>query len=771
MKNKICLLASILATPTFAATDCDHFDVNTPLVGPERVHYMMSEIKKAFNGVHYVHDDVKTEDGSNTLFIVQVKNGDEFIAQLFCSMIDATHGITYDDNQGQKTQLKLTFEDDRIIQVEAFDGTDYIVQEESSLLKEVLITPYRLPLVTALGRPEAMYYSMDENGITMHVRPFMAELKDIQSRIAGVAGQCTGISQSMAENHGEMTTKFDTLAAELPVLVDNKVQETLLQQHNSLLDSTMKAISDEEKYLTSVVMNALEKSKEHTHFTVAKQVSDSQNALLQALTASTTSLTNTVNTALAQIQDAITQLGLTMQERNKNIVSEQLRWTHALIEKSKTEMLTALQDITGVRYVKGVVKYGSLAERVTREIHKSYTKIGVVDDLATSLDTVRSAFQAFGGVPLFYIGNVESMLFGHSYGIERQVVTSLEDYVRDFVLLTDNDHFLDLQGTFNEIAQQIHAISEFVQYADHSLIMRMLPMFLALFGQNIPPDDTFSHSILNYCKNAHFSLEDYGLYPWIKDLHEVLSELPNAARSPKRLGRSALYKVGADARVKVERLLRSVVLSTGEGGVPTEVYAIPQHSFHGLLTYPDILKEYIEIIQNIYTHMPYVRLERTISSLISDVKKVHGSSVRREIALTEMVQMKAKSDFNAPPKPSGRKTPRGPLGSSGFEWSDDVLQPFRPTRSHDSQGGHPRRPRRDSDASASGQQDADATNGQEEPPMQEEPPAEPTPEPTEPAPEPTEPAPEPTEPPTEPTAPPTEPAPEPTEPPSEPTPE
>ncbi|MDR1908199.1 MAG: hypothetical protein LBQ43_05070 [Holosporales bacterium] len=630
------------------------------------------------NATHFMRDKIISKDGTEELVILTFseKGEDNIVTQkkYVCEMKkDETCGIIYDEIEDEKVPLRLTFEEGKVVEVEKIvvgeSQTIEYIHIESSLHNQVPSQEYfRLGLTHMIGRPEAPKFKRDDTGkLMIEVETLIDKLNGIRRKNRSLAQEISKI-QNTQSNHTTTLSSIDTSVANT---VNNAVKATLStfsqsffnEQHerlNSLeesisanIDHHTKNVNDHTSGSEKMIHDHISASESRMLERIKKHVNEMEQAnesrktkMLEHVTSEAASTKTDINKHIDEELNSIlftkqgalySQINGSLKALNKHLKNYSLNMTSHITNKVLVQTINTLSQMMGVTVTQGAiesespfkVETGSLLVQINKQIHDSYERAGISGEAAQSNDLIKQILE-FGGLPIFHRDNIEAMLYRHTCGIQTPIVKSIEEYVSEFDRLSNNDQCKYFSPQLREVSDNIKVIIDFFKSSDELSINRFINNFIKLFGDKFKAYDTHPYELSNYCKEAHFSKEDSGLYGWVKDIHESLE---SASKELSQRNRKNSVGKAAQHFIKVRDLLKGVV-PDGSG----KIVAIPRLMFGEYQNYPQILEKYAEMIKDFETNSRAARMERTINELFKCVQNFVVSANKTIHRMSEEVR-------------------------------------------------------------------------------------------------------------------------------------
>lgn len=458
----------------------------------------------------------------------------------------------------------------------------------------------------------------------------------------------------------------------------NELAEVSTDLTNKLFGKSV----EDKSSVTAQLKQAIVDDGDTTRSKLSDASMDLMTAVEKVTTDLNTSLTTSQNKIISDISEEVKNVSRASDETkkvadNRLIATLQngfILQTNKLNKNLATKIETTQQAIRGDLQsclglgldTNGKPIGGSFIERQEQTIHTILNQTLRGPEIYESLDTITQILQQHGLLPVQYLGSMEYMLYGHSR-LSKTVATSSSIYAMasQFYALTDNVTLRDFQETLTGIAENLIKIASFVETADILTVNTLLPHLIKLFGNKFPIFDTAQLNISRYCSGAHFTSEDYGLYGWVQDVYAELLRLNQAQadldaalkilypddnysittpnllasseaacncpvececktvistttqRCPKCASEAAerLRREFLETSITTRNNIKALLAGLGEGKP-----VIPTEQFTGLQAYPDILRDYVDIIDQIQANAYSKHLEQKIDSLTEAFK-------------------------------------------------------------------------------------------------------------------------------------------------------
>lgn len=436
------------------------------------------------------------------------------------------------------------------------------------------------------------------------------------------------------------------------------LKKTIKKQVQASTDATKGTVELEAAGIKSAVNTDIQSAQKAITDHITQQLSQWQNKLDGVNKDQNLSLAgNLVNAVRSGYQDAVDK-------------------TAGYVKASEKRLDAHLQALTGVELdSNGQPKGGTLLQKQERVLDAIMTHTLQTPEIYQTLSTLTQVLQEYGLLPIQYLGSIQTMLYGHSQ-FSRSVLVgdSILQLLREIPTLLDNVELGDYKEKFEIPSKNIRILANFMETTDVLTINALLPLYIKLFGPKIPVFDISGYNVNQYCQFAHFCAEDFGLYAWVKEIHSLLKEFKRLSEVFAVLKGSAPQDdilsqtlASQDKAVQVicscghtcncetgasdggtgdlggtqidldQKFSQEVVAPTRDrlaellAGIVDKKQVIPSHQFNGLMNYPEILQDCIEVLRQVRRYSPLVQLEKKVDILAKAVQTLQ-SSLEHQIA-------------------------------------------------------------------------------------------------------------------------------------------
>ncbi|MDR2464439.1 MAG: hypothetical protein LBD36_02400 [Holosporales bacterium] len=647
MKDKIILLlATVSHIAVYSATDaqieCVHVNTTSRPVS-EEIDSFIGISKKVYSSTVYTQNPIHSEDGLYILKTLSVQKGDTIINYPCRFSTNEQTGIIYEEIEGVKVPLQLEFCEGRIIAVTNLLTHTQI--HDSKLLSDsedgypTSATLYDLSIVAAIGTPNA-HFTLDEYGnITIHVDTLFKNVKTLKTELSE-------LSANVSSHFSTVEQTLQSLPTDVTAEVNQQISKTLSQFKEESLATTESTTSNAVNQLSTTTVCQTQKIIEtvdetrkvikSTNNSLLTQIDLLNNTLLEQIGSTNSTIIKQINLVIKEQNEAIitTSSGIRsaidsqtkrLVSTTQHIVQQSTDSVSVAVERTEQAIVAGIEKLLGISFQQGNVVESNLLEKLTTLVYSVFEHLAQSDDVRMAINTMTQVFNTHGQLPLLYLGSIESMLYGHTNISQPLVITPIERYMSEFESLTKHEFVRDLRVPLRDIITKIQIINDFFQSTDATTLSRTLLMFIKVFGTKFPVYDEAAINITQYCSDAHFSIEDFGLYGWIKDIHSILTDFTNAVAQKD----TELVSKGRITRGKIKALLK--------GELDNEQRAIPPTHFNGLQDFPSILQHCVNTISVIQTNSPTARIEKKIDELIAAITAERRSYVDNNRELVHAV--------------------------------------------------------------------------------------------------------------------------------------
>jgi hypothetical protein len=434
----------------------------------------------------------------------------------------------------------------------------------------------------------------DGNEIVIHGSDLLN--KDIKTEPYGpglsqIIGRPNRMSVSFGK--GQMTAKIKTLFQEL-----NDFEQDVANRFTAVDTSTEHIISSMKQHrdeLNRIVHYTIKRDFR----TFSQQSHDQTDSLLRAMQ---TSITGTVARQREECD------------------------THT--DEALQSLLATISRMVGVDLRQGEVTNGSLVEQITTIFEQAFGHIHLSGRIANSLHCLSDFLSRYGAVPLMYMHSIQAMLYGNTVGHRMPVLTSLSQYALEIEGFLADDYLRKLRIPLGALTQKIKYMVDFFKYTDLRTVEHVLLEVIKLFGNKFPLYSEFSLDIAGYCRDAHFTTADCGFYGWVKDIHGVLQEFKTSRKLPGVSDRAET------ANSQINKLLKGFPIM----GTVLNVQPIPVTHFGGMVAFPEILAETVDMIKEVCESTVEWTLKRQLTELTAEFRQVVARLNEQEARVADMFQ-------------------------------------------------------------------------------------------------------------------------------------